>query len=229
MIFAKIVRPLILPVFSKLQNDHRALCESIIKFSRIIAMITLPLVSYLIIYSKSLLTLLYGAKYGEVWLPFSILMFYVETMFYSVIFMQLYFALGRPGLQRTFAIIRLAIGAALIYPAIIVMGLSGAALTIFLSMFILTIFQIVWTKKLINFNIFEFLKCLMPGFALSLIVIIPSLGYNMSVKETGISGLLFGLSLCVIAWSITLNEILSKMYDINLVTITKNYIKNLGS
>ena len=65
----------ILPVFSKLQNDHQALSDSIIKFSRIIAMITLPLVAYLIINSKQILSLLYGAKYGEVWLSFSILMF----------------------------------------------------------------------------------------------------------------------------------------------------------
>jgi len=221
MIFAKIVRPLVLPVFNKLQNDHQALSDSIIKFSRIIAMITLPLVSYLIINSKQILTILYGAKYGEVWLPFSILMFYVETMFYSVIFMQLYFALGRPGLQRTFAIIRLVISAILIYPAIILFGLSGAAMTIFLSMFILTIFQIGWTKKLINFNIREFLKCLLPGFALSLIVIIPSIGFKMIVNETAIEGLLFGLFLCLIAWTISLNEIVSKMLDINLMTIYK--------
>ena len=229
MIFAKIVRPLILPVFSKLQNDHQALSDSIIKFSRIISMITMPLVAYLIINSKQILSLLYGAKYGEVWLPFSILMFYVETMFYSVIFMQLYFALGRPGIQRTFAMVRLAIGAILIYPAIISFGLSGAAFTIFLSMFVLTIFQIYWTRKLINFDIFEFLRCLLPGFALSLIVIVPSIGFKIFVSETTIIELLFGFFLCLITWSISFHEIVSKMFDINLVTIAKNRIKNLGS
>ena len=225
MIFAKIVRPLILPVFSKLQNDQKALRDSIIKFSRIISMITLPLVAYLIIYSKQLLSLLYGAKYGEVWLPFSILMFYVETMFYSVIFMQLYFALGRPGIQRTFAMVRFAIGAVLIYPAVISFGLSGAAFTIFISMFVLTIFQIVWTRKLIKFSVFEFLRSLLPGLLLSLIVIVPSIGFKIFVNENTIIELLFGFFLCLIAWSITFNEIVLKMFGINLVTVAKKRLK----
>jgi PST family polysaccharide transporter len=229
MIFAKIVRPLILPVFSKLQNDNQALNDTIIKFSRIIAKVTMPLVAYLIIFSKQILTLLYGAKYGEVWLPFSILMFYVETMFYSVIFMQLYFALGRPGLQRTFAIIRLIIGVLIIYPAIIWFGLSGAAFTIFFSMFVLTIFQIAWTKKLINLNILDFTRSLIPGIYLSLIVIIPSIGIKIFFKGSDMIELIIGLLLCLIAWIIAFNEIISEMFDINFLAVTKKGFKKLGS
>jgi O-antigen/teichoic acid export membrane protein len=229
MIFAKIVRPLILPVFSKLQNDNQALNDSIIKFSRIIAKVTMPLIAYLIIFSKQILTLLYGAKYGEVWLPFSILMFYVETMFYSVIFMQLYFALGRPGLQRTFAIIRLIIGAVLIYPAIIWFGLSGAAFTMFISMFVLTIFQIGWTKKLINLAFLDFIRSLLPGLYLSLTVIIPSIAIKLFFEGSDMVELILGLLLCLIAWTIAFNEIISELFDINLISITKNQFKKLGS
>jgi hypothetical protein len=143
--------------------------------------------------------------------------------------MQLYFALGRPGLQRTFAIIRLIIGAILIYPAIIWFGLSGAAFTIFFSMFVLTIFQIGWTKKLINLNILNFMQSLLTGLYLSLIVIVPSIGIKMFIKTTDVVELILGLMLCLVAWTIAFNEIISELFDINLLSVTKNRFKKLGS
>jgi len=208
VVFMKIVRPLLLPLFSQIRDDKKALRKHILNIINIVSKFTIPLIVFSIIFSKQILTIIYGAQYGTVAIPFAIIMVFVAIRLYSTILMQLYFALGRPDLQRNFAIIRVVIGIAIIYPSIKIWGLSGAAFTILISMFILFTLQLLWTTKLIEMELTAFIKCIFNSLVKSTIIILPGLALKYFFIVNNLTIFIIGLVLCFLTWGLAFNSLI---------------------
>lgn len=73
MIFNKIANPLLLPVFARLQNDLQKLSSYLMKVTRLILMFGLPMATCMAVFASPILTVVFGAKYAVMALPFSIL------------------------------------------------------------------------------------------------------------------------------------------------------------
>jgi O-antigen/teichoic acid export membrane protein len=227
MAFSKIVRPIVLPFFSKIQNDTMALQKAFVLIIKIIALIIIPVIAFCIIFSEQILSLFYGARYGAVAIPFSILMLYVIIRIFSTVIMQLLFALGRPDLQRNFAFIRVLLGVSLIYPAIKIFGLSGAAMTVFLSMLVLFILQIIWTVKLINIKPMILIRNLVETIWFSAIMIVPCIFYRIILYKNDFIYLGGGMILFTLTGSLLIYMLLNENSHINIPFLKKLKLSNL--
>jgi len=203
--FGKTINRVLLPAFSKLQDSKVSLVKWLLKMTDLVSMICMPGVALGIIISKPLLSLLFGHKYSSVSIPFSILMLYVMVRLLSIIIMQLFFALGRPDLQRYFAFFRILLVIVVAYPATKAFGLVGASSTMLICMFSLFIFQVLWVLKLINMKIADYLLCLGRGLAVSSIVILPGMFLRVIFQDTEVTMIVIGVILCIFSWGLAAN------------------------
>jgi O-antigen/teichoic acid export membrane protein len=216
VIFGKIIRPLLLPLFSKMQNDYQSLRETMIKVAKYLALFSFPVLGYVIINASSILGLLYTAKYATVAIPFSIMIITVIVMLNSTILMQFYFAIGRPDLHRGFALVRVIVGIGLIYPAISYFGLVGAALTMLMGMSSSFIMQLLWANKLISMKPMSYLAAIMPGIWLSGIVIFPSMAIKYLAPDKDLIMLIVGAIFCGICFLIAVKIFMTDNFNRNI-------------
>ena len=204
-VFAKTVKPLVLPVFSKLQDSPVTLGHWLMKMSDLTCLIFMPLISLCIVNSNTLLSLLYGPQYGAVWIAFSILMGYIFLRLLSTIMMQLFLGLGRPDLQRWFAFFRVLAVFLLAYPLTIRFGLIGTSSTVLVAMLFLFIPQVKYSLKLTHLNLGDYTMCLVRGLIFSAIIVSPGLIVRVFFQSYKFLPLVVCLLLCIVTWSIAFN------------------------
>ncbi|MFH0893857.1 MAG: oligosaccharide flippase family protein, partial [Bacteroidota bacterium] len=200
--FGKTVNPLVLPAFSKLQNDFPSLNGWHLKITDLVCLFCMPVVAVCIVTSQPLLSILYGPRYGTVSLSFSILMGYTLLRILSMIIMQLFLALGRPDIQRRISAIRVIVILPVAYPAAIKYGLPGVALTVLFGMLLLYVFQVIWAARMINMKIIEYSMCLLRGLFFSSLVVIPVLFIRNVFQYSEITVIGSGILFCIFSWGI---------------------------
>ncbi|MCK4913155.1 MAG: oligosaccharide flippase family protein [Planctomycetes bacterium] len=169
-LFGRIINPVLLPAFAEKQDNKAALCKAVLSITKITMLFGIPLVALAIIYSKTILSLVYGEQYSAVAIPFSLLCIYVFLIIQSIILSNVFFALGQPEKQRLFVVSCVLTLIILIYPAVKIFGLTGAALSVLIANFVALCLQIVVIHKTIGIKIREYIFGWLPGLGLSLLV-----------------------------------------------------------
>ena len=200
--FGKVVNPLVLPAFSNMQDDFASLNGWLLKITDLVCLFSMPIVALCIVVSHPLLSILFGPSYGTVSLPFSILMGYILVRILSMIIMQLFFALGRPDIQRRFAAIRVIIILVMAYPVSLKYGLPGTAFTVLFGMLLLYVLQVIWAARMINMKILEHSMCLLRGLFFSSLVVMPLLFIREVFQYSGITLIGGGILFCIFSWGI---------------------------
>jgi O-antigen/teichoic acid export membrane protein len=136
-----LIAQVMLPAFSKKQNDQDWINQWTLNITKVIAFIGFPLLFWVIFYGREILILVYGVNYGVVSVPFAIIFANVLMRTVSVPIATVYISTGRPELHRFFTGIRTIIIIFLIWPAVQFWGLIGAASAGLLSMLIGNLFQ----------------------------------------------------------------------------------------
>ncbi len=171
ILFSQIINPVLLSGFAQKQDDRNALCRAVLKITRGAAIFAIPLVAFLASSASGILLLAYGPQYVAVAFPCGILFLLILVRVEAAIPATLYFAVGRPHLNRGFVMLRAAIIVALIYPAIDRFGLSGAAAVMVLGHFAALLVQIFWCRRVIDLHFGLYMRCYVPGLLLALPVI----------------------------------------------------------
>lgn len=134
LMFNNLMNKLMMPVFSKLQEDKLRINRATLGMTLMICLLGFPSLFFLILYGRKVLSVTYGSSYGVVAIPFAIA-FATELLRSSSIPIATYFLMsGRPELHRLFTAIRAAFVVLLIYPAVKTFGLTGAASAALLAM-----------------------------------------------------------------------------------------------
>jgi len=200
---SKAVNPIMMSSFSQQQENKETIRKSFLSITEIIATFGIPLIVFLIIYSKIILSIVYGQEYGDAHMPFKILCIYNYILICSSVIMLIYMSIGRPDIHRNASVTRTAVFLIMIYPVTYYFGLLGAAVTILLSMCILLFVQIIYLKKYIGINHKLYFSCWVRGVKLSLIVLLPGT-LIMLISENMLISIIFGLLTCMISWLIAL-------------------------
>jgi O-antigen/teichoic acid export membrane protein len=124
-----------------------------------------------VICSGTVLTIIYGAEYSAVAVPFGLLCVYVVLLIQGVVFTNVFFGIGQPAKNRAFVGLRALVLVALIYPAIKLFGLTGAAAVVVLASFIALCLQLTVVRKAIGLNIFDYALSWLPGLVLAVPVL----------------------------------------------------------
>lgn len=170
-LFAQTIYPVLLPAFSRKQDDRESLCRVVLQMTRAIATLTIPLIAFMASCASGILLLTYGAKYMVVAIPFGLLCLNILARTEAAVLGATYFAVGQPNLHRRYVALRAAISVSLIYPAILCFGLVGGAAVSVLSSFVALLMQIFWCRRIIDLKFSHYMRCHITGLLLALPII----------------------------------------------------------
>ena len=163
-LFGKIINPVLLPGFARKQDDRNALYRIVLQISRLIAVATIPLVTFMAACSGGLLLLMWGRpEYVDVTIPCAVLILIIFARTEAAILSTTYIAVGQPQLHRRFVIFRMVLVLALIYPAVIHLKLLGAAIVVVIGSYIPLLMQIFWCKRVMPLKFEQYIRCYIPG------------------------------------------------------------------
>ena len=162
MLFSGTIGRVLLPAFAEKQNDRKALCSAVVRLLRIILLFGVPLAIFTALASKTILSIVYGAKYSVVSVPFALLCFAMLFNVQAVVLASIYIGIGKPHLHRRYVTLLAGLIICLIYPGIKLFGLAGAAVVLLFSHIIAVLMQIVWMKGVIGLRFKDYLSCWVP-------------------------------------------------------------------
>ena len=199
---SRIIHPLVLPALSSIQDDKDKLKDTLLIMTRVTATFGVPLIAFFAVFSRPILSLVYGSQYSAVAIPFGILCIYAIIFLSSTFIMNLYIATGKPHIHRTSAIVRTFLFLLIIYPATKGFGLTGASSALLIGMCSSLAVQLIYLKKLVNLRLYEYFHCWLRGLIFSLVVIIPGISFIAVFSFQGIGPILIGVLSCFIAWTL---------------------------
>jgi lipopolysaccharide exporter len=201
LFFSRVFFPLLLSTCAEQQNNKEFLCHVIIKITKKIALIGFPLTAFVSTCAAPILWLVYGAQYTVVAVPFSLLSFCILFRIKAIILASVYLGIGQPHLHRHYVLILSATIVSLIYPAIKLLGLAGAAATLLLANLLALFLQVIWMRKTIGLRLREYALSWLPGMCLTPVVFLPVLASKWLVFQSyqvqTIAGLIGLLAACL--------------------------------
>jgi O-antigen/teichoic acid export membrane protein len=171
-IIASLISEVVLPAFSKIQEDYQRLNRSLIIITRMIAMVGFPMLFLMGLYGKEILFIVYGPEYAAVALPFALIATTALLTLCSTPIAGYYFAIGKPELHRYFTLIRAILILILIYPLVYYYGLIGAASAGAISMIVGYILQVGRINKLTSLNLLSYSRVILESILLSIPILI---------------------------------------------------------
>lgn len=160
---SRIVVPVFTPAFSELRDDLTALRDAVVKVCFYLAVAGAPVTVAAFLYGADILSVVYTAEYAVVATPFALLFLADILRTFSIPIASVYFSIGKPEYQRMFVLVRVVLLAILIYPLTRVLGVSGAATAVLISMFLSICVQIGLLRRRIGINLARFALALAVG------------------------------------------------------------------
>jgi lipopolysaccharide exporter len=160
-----------LPMFSKMQTDTHRINTVLSKITSAITYLGFPALILVALYSREILFFVYGEQYTALYLAFAIAFAASILKVFSAPIVNIYFALGRPDLNRLFTGIRAILIIILLYPAIRWFGVTGAAVASFIAMVTEYILQTLQLRKLVKLDLRVYYRLFLPGAGISLCIV----------------------------------------------------------
>jgi O-antigen/teichoic acid export membrane protein len=161
-LYMRVIGPILLPAFSKKQDDSRSLCRGIIEVTRWTSITGLPLIAFMTCCASELLSVAYGPGYAVMAFPFAVLCLQIVTRNGAMILAGMYLAVGKPHLHRFYAAMR-AIVITLIYPATLHWGVLGASFAIVLGSLVILSMQVIGCRRTIGLRFGEYIGAYASG------------------------------------------------------------------
>jgi O-antigen/teichoic acid export membrane protein len=197
LFFSKIFGTVLLPAFAEKQDNKELICRAMLVIVKTVATLGIPFLAFVIICAGPIISVVYGAQYADVAVPFSILCLWGLVFTQASIVTSILIGLGLPHLHRRAVVVRGAVLIGLIYPAIVYLGLSGAALAVLAAYTVAFIMPLVWMRKLINLRLDEYAVSWVPGLGISLIVVVPTVLFRFLGGVPPMLDLVVGAVLCL--------------------------------
>lgn len=169
-----------MPVFAEMQEEKKRSNAVILKITYVLSFLGFPMLLYMMLYSRELLTVLYGERYGDAALPFAILMMTSFLRIVNVPIVTYYFAIGRPEIHRLATALRTLMIIIIIYPAVKYFGVIGGAAASLISMFFGHIVQVFQVRGTSDLDLWQYGSIFLKPSAVSILVALVWLStYNL--------------------------------------------------
>lgn len=194
--FGKVINPVLMPAFAEKKHDPDTMRKGLMMMTKATNVLFFPLLIFFILNAEHLLSIVWGEGYGIVAGAFVWLFAFVLLRTQSLYFISMTLAIGRPGLVRVFLLIRLILGAGIIYPAIKQFGISGAGASLVFSNFIALMYQIQTGKSLFGLNFRLYFSAWTRTILISLLFLF--IGFIIARFCSGVLYLLLTGALCIL-------------------------------
>ncbi|MHC4118071.1 MAG: oligosaccharide flippase family protein [Planctomycetota bacterium] len=196
-LYARVVAPVLLPAFSKKQDDNRALCRGILQATEWTALFALPLVAFMACSGSELLEIAWTAEYVGMAMVFAVLCLQILIRSEALGLSGMYMAIGQPHLQRRFAMVRAVLILGFVYPAAVRFGPFGVAVVIILGNFALWAMQVFGASRVIDLDPGLYLRSYIPGLLVALPIILTFDLFRMLEVDSSIMVLTIGSTVFV--------------------------------
>ena len=164
-LFSKIISPVLLPAFAEKQTNNESMCRAILTLTRTMVLLLLPGAALAAWCGKTILTIVYPAKYAQVAMVFGVLCFYIVVVIQTIPLAQVFYGIGKPAQQRLFVVFRTILMVVLMYPVVKAFGLMGAAGTLLIVNTAGLSFQVWLLKRDIDLKPSRYAAAWLPGLA----------------------------------------------------------------
>jgi len=194
-LFDRIVGRVLLPAFAEKQDNKESICRAMLAIARATGVFGIPLLAFAISCARPILSIVYGSKYGEAAIPFSLLCVWGLVFTQAINVASIFLGMGLPHLDRRAVALRGLLLAGLIYPCTVYWGLTGAAAAVLAAYSAGLIVPFGWLRKLIKLDLTEYMRSWLPGLLLSALVLAPvGLLKLAGVRYVGINIVTAGLA-----------------------------------
>lgn len=171
-LFNRIVTPLLLPAFAEKQDNYDTLCEAVLRLTRIITSIGIPMVVLAIMFSEIIMSSVFGEQYQAVALSFSLLCIYILFNIIGLILCAVFYGIGQPEKQRFSTLVNVVALALFIYPSVRLFNVAGAAAILLIAKFIAFCFQLYFIRKTIGLKTYNFVISCFPGIGIGFVILL---------------------------------------------------------
>jgi len=152
-LFGRIINPVLMPAFAERQDDPDKLRKTIGRLTSHLILFSLPVIVLCFLFHSQIVTTIYGKSFEPVTLVFAILTINVLLIMLSMIFVNLFMAVGKPEINRNYTFVRAIVLVCLTLPAVKIYGLIGMVLIQVISNIALLMLFIYYTRKLVSLSI----------------------------------------------------------------------------
>ena len=216
-LFGRIVGRMLVPVFARKQEHFAELRKSVLSIASACAAVTIPLSVFFITTASALLVIVYTPQYSVVTIPFCLLSVVIMLRIQSIVLASMYIAIGKPHYHRAFVALRAVVLAVMIYPAISLANVTGAAGAVLIAESAGFIAQIIYLQKRISIPVADYFNAMLPGIGASVVVIAPAVLLRLAGIDhyavrllTGFAGLLLACSCSLLVFKRSLHRIAVK-------------------
>ena len=203
MLFGRALLPLMLPAFSELQENKERLRRVLLAAVKATALLGLPVAAFMGVFARSALTLAYGEAYAGGAAALTVLALCMPLTMIDGCIVSVFFGLGMPGVHRFYSLLRVIVLLVTIVPAIWLMGMTGAAISVAVAHTSPALLQLGRLRKLIGVPGGDILAAGREGALLGGVVLLSSLGARLLFGSFAYGGLATGALVCIAALSIS--------------------------
>lgn len=167
---SKVVSGIMLPAYSKLQDDVPALRRAYLRTLSMILLVCLPATIGVVVTAESIIHVVYGSKWEAAVLPLQILVVFGLFRALAGINGYLFEGIGKPDIPLYVSLVRLAILIPIMFPLIGTFGLAGAAIAVTITMALQWLIVLVLTRKYVHVSLVETLGVVFPPLWKSLVM-----------------------------------------------------------
>jgi lipopolysaccharide exporter len=189
------------PAFSRIQDDHERMNRILVKATSAIVLVGLPAVVFLVFCGRSLLTILYGHRYGEASTALAVAACAALCSILNALITIAFYAKGQPQLHRRAVAAMAVVVVALIYPLTKEFGLWGAQVACLVANIVGYVLQLERMHKITKLNLLEYAKdfTIPAGISMGAVVIWMLARYALPDWRP-IPTILFGGFVCLMAY-----------------------------
>ncbi len=186
--------------FARIQEDSARINRILVRVTSLLLIFGMPTLVFIVLSSRSLLSLLYGSRYAAASLSFTVAAIVAIINLANNLITMVFYGTGRPYLHRRCVLIMAILMVATIYPAARHFGLVGGQLAALASIVVGYLSQLVGVRRLTRLDLAGYAK----SFPFVLAVSCGVLGALWGVRQLIVTNqpfvnLLFGVSGCILA------------------------------
>jgi O-antigen/teichoic acid export membrane protein len=205
----------LLPAFSQVQADKARTNRILIHVTSALVLVGLPAFVFMFFCGRSLITLVYGARYASATGPLIAASAVTLVNLLNAQITTVFYARGLPQLHRRCVFVMAIMMMVLIYPFAKWFGLVGGQLACLISVVVGYIFQLERVHHLTELDMSRYAKFFVVGVGLSLLVAAICLFTRpFAMLNAPAPNILFGILGCILAYGLIATILFKNKWDV---------------
>jgi len=210
-LFNAAIMRLMLPAFSQVKNESQRFKRTVLGSVQVVSILGMPVTAFLIVFARPVLSLSYGPAYESGAPVLGILSLVTMLTMVNSNLSNVFFATARPDLYRMYALIRVIVQLALLWPGIHFMGAEGAAMAALVAFVAVFPFQMRGVKSLVPVGFGDVLRASSYGVVLGGVTLWCSMAVDALTQNAPWVDVAIGVAIFAAAVSVGLLKILRLM------------------